>query len=1099
MMDSGDVDDQFWDGRLPCTSFASVNETHGALRTSEGFVFPSIGGGSKRTIVDLENVKDLSRPHPNLLCVPKEKIFLLYPYFTMGEGLKYQAIDFPPTLFENFLVTSKVKPMKSQSMHPMEKVENRKASYTLITKKRVFKFPPPPPQVKKVLIQSKNWEGKPPRISDFQSLNFSTMPKQKQNVLKTKVGKPFSEIENSQLLLLVDKFKDPSSQFVNWDNVHSAFDEGCRTKLSLRHRYHRMNDSKKISCNPLPKVVKKHNQRNRPTISSSEKYRKPPWWNSKIEDMSQCCPVSVSEDSKSLESNNWFNITLHESNSGKQPLSTIDLEKNFKGKKKMAKKKFNKSISNARKKTTKGNGKKVTPKDEALPSNRKVTPGDEVLAPNLVGDEALPPNSDTVLAPNSDEALPTNTVESPPPPVHTIAMKIRIVPNRQQVAELENLFDGVRWLYNTAVLYWNLHVQHDYEVVPRDTADRIRQEAKIKWEDALDAKAKDPVTAQEKRQRNRETKLVNTSKIVPNPNKEKEVLIPKALKEQQYPMPISGFDLRDILTNPNSCPLPDAAPFVLLKKYQHPTPTIDLIPNILKYTAINDFLNAKNTAFTLQKNKADAVACKEAAKAARQYGQNLTKEQVKQMFPVEEYKCEATVKSFSMSCKSKNSRKKSMKISKGSCSWTEQGVTIFPKRKIGCLRFHDAKNAVKLLEQGKIETDIKPKNGQNNIEKECQILLDRGRYYVIILKDISSIPTNVNPTDIPDNVSSSLNMVKPLDLVTNSSQLDVMQDNVMPTCPPRKDWIALDPGVRTFQYGYDSSGSTVEIGDGAASVLFLKCKKQDYYRAQLAKHKKPQYDTKDERKREKSERRRLRKLITKIQFKKENLVRHMHIKTCKFLTSNYEQVILPSFDVSKLIKRRGKTRPPTLANIIIPNQGDISSSNNIIINTSSNNTIINTSVDLGKTSLKKRKNIYHNKPSKKVKKNIQGSSSSNGSSSSDNTASSSSSNKNTTAPSLNGSSSGSSGRVIGRKTVRQMLALSHYKFKQRLKTIAASKNCTVHIVTEEYTSKGCGRCGKIHEKLGGQKWFTCPYESCGFSVPRDLNGARNIFLKNSVS
>ena len=172
MMDSGDVDDQFWAGRLPCTSLASVTETHGALRTSEGFAFPSIGGGSKRTIVDLKNVKDLSRPHPNLLCVPKEKIFLLYPYFTMGEGLKYQAIDFPPTLFENFVVTSKVKPMKSQSMHPMEKVENRKASYTLITKKRVFKFPPPPPQVKKVLIQSKNWEGKPPRISDFSKFEF---------------------------------------------------------------------------------------------------------------------------------------------------------------------------------------------------------------------------------------------------------------------------------------------------------------------------------------------------------------------------------------------------------------------------------------------------------------------------------------------------------------------------------------------------------------------------------------------------------------------------------------------------------------------------------------------------------------------------------------------------------------------------------------------------------------------------------------------------------------------------------------------------------------------------------------------------------------
>jgi putative transposase len=84
-------------------------------------------------------------------------------------------------------------------------------------------------------------------------------------------------------------------------------------------------------------------------------------------------------------------------------------------------------------------------------------------------------------------------------------------------------------------------------------------------------------------------------------------------------------------------------------------------------------------------------------------------------------------------------------------------------------------------------------------------------------------------------------------------------------------------------------------------------------------------------------------------------------------------------------------------------------------------------------------------------------------------------------------------RKLKSKTARAMLNWSHYSFKQRLNNKAAEYGTQIIECTEEYTSKTCGMCGSIHEKLGGNKTFVCP--SCKWIVDRDLNGARNIFLK----
>ncbi|EKD07725.1 putative transposase [Arthrospira platensis C1] len=84
-------------------------------------------------------------------------------------------------------------------------------------------------------------------------------------------------------------------------------------------------------------------------------------------------------------------------------------------------------------------------------------------------------------------------------------------------------------------------------------------------------------------------------------------------------------------------------------------------------------------------------------------------------------------------------------------------------------------------------------------------------------------------------------------------------------------------------------------------------------------------------------------------------------------------------------------------------------------------------------------------------------------------------------------------RKIRSKTARAMLTWAHYRFKLTLRHQGEITGTTVVDVTEEYTSKTCTHCGHVHSQLGGSKVFRCP--ECGFTLPRDWNGAFGIFLK----
>jgi len=87
-------------------------------------------------------------------------------------------------------------------------------------------------------------------------------------------------------------------------------------------------------------------------------------------------------------------------------------------------------------------------------------------------------------------------------------------------------------------------------------------------------------------------------------------------------------------------------------------------------------------------------------------------------------------------------------------------------------------------------------------------------------------------------------------------------------------------------------------------------------------------------------------------------------------------------------------------------------------------------------------------------------------------------------------------RKIGSPTVRAMLGLRHYQFRQMLKSMAELyTNVTVIEVDEAYTTQTCSRCGQRNTAVGGSRVYVCVDENCSYTADRDANAARNILLR----
>jgi len=85
-------------------------------------------------------------------------------------------------------------------------------------------------------------------------------------------------------------------------------------------------------------------------------------------------------------------------------------------------------------------------------------------------------------------------------------------------------------------------------------------------------------------------------------------------------------------------------------------------------------------------------------------------------------------------------------------------------------------------------------------------------------------------------------------------------------------------------------------------------------------------------------------------------------------------------------------------------------------------------------------------------------------------------------------------RKIDKKTVKSLLNLSHYKFREKLKNMCKIRDINFKVVTEENTSKTCTGCGKINKNLGRSETFKC--DKCKLILDRDINASRNICIMN---
>ena len=68
-----------------------------------------------------------------------------------------------------------------------------------------------------------------------------------------------------------------------------------------------------------------------------------------------------------------------------------------------------------------------------------------------------------------------------------------------------------------------------------------------------------------------------------------------------------------------------------------------------------------------------------------------------------------------------------------------------------------------------------------------------------------------------------------------------------------------------------------------------------------------------------------------------------------------------------------------------------------------------------------------------------------------------------------------------------------FQFKQKLKYKSQLTNTKFTEIDEAYTSKCCSQCGTCKNDLGSNKIYKC--NNCGLVIDRDINGAKNIFIK----
>lgn len=85
--------------------------------------------------------------------------------------------------------------------------------------------------------------------------------------------------------------------------------------------------------------------------------------------------------------------------------------------------------------------------------------------------------------------------------------------------------------------------------------------------------------------------------------------------------------------------------------------------------------------------------------------------------------------------------------------------------------------------------------------------------------------------------------------------------------------------------------------------------------------------------------------------------------------------------------------------------------------------------------------------------------------------------------------------ILNDMTKRKAFSLSFTEFRKKLKYKCKVNKINYLLVEEYYTSKLCSKCGNLKKNLSGNKEYKC--SKCKIELDRDVNGARNIFIRGN--
>lgn len=117
---------------------------------------------------------------------------------------------------------------------------------------------------------------------------------------------------------------------------------------------------------------------------------------------------------------------------------------------------------------------------------------------------------------------------------------------------------------------------------------------------------------------------------------------------------------------------------------------------------------------------------------------------------------------------------------------------------------------------------------------------------------------------------------------------------------------ALDPGVRTFQTIYDADGHAVEWGEGDMKTIFYLCRRIDKLQSKMSTRKKTPEDIRKGRKGKSRATYQRRRAFHRLIGKVKNKISEVHRKLALYLCSNYRTILIPKFDVKRMIKKQDR-------------------------------------------------------------------------------------------------------------------------------------------------------------------------------------------------